>query len=816
MIQKWGKEGIFAAQRRPGLNSLFSKLALRCVSLLVTIIATLSLSGGIGKSQILLGEPPVNDNFSNAVPLTGYSLSVTSWNMWASSEPGEPALESQPASKSTWWRWVAPEDGVAQIKNDWGETIGNPGRIGLIFIVPVFIGIYTGNELSNLVEVPLLPGSSPTIGTQTLSSKTYVFQVTAGEAYYIAADTYSSSSFSLTLNFGNLALTQPTILTNLQPNQPVILEFAPVDTNFVIATLQAFAGTNQLPMLTNDPPKFIYTAERAGVVPVWAFGTNTAGQTLVSLTNYLAFKPSNDDFADATVISNDIPSFFSTDIHLATSEPGESNLIPGVTLNHTVWWKWTPLYSVPTELKLKSGDSSLLIFRGTALTNLALIGTLLTGPFYSENSLTFIPQAGDIYYIVGDTYLFDHGIGNNVSYDLSWSLVQHTLELTPAGSQAAVTDSPIALAANWLETNSPSSRVDFVIGQRPPGFFGAPPEIVENGVAGSSSSPPYFAAWTPTNYGIYYLWARCTNSFGALRESAKTTFGIRFSNDDFAGATAIPGNAKNANYNFSVVGATIELWERGHKNYPPAATRWWKWTPSYSGIVRLKATRELKAVPLDVYVGGSWEKLQPIATNIKRIYRLGISGAVTLPVHAHQTYFIRVDDFYPESHEPGIPPSNITLTLESATNGPRAEILLSLLRNSRSGPVPFSWALMPDGSPVTGSNFLAQLYVGINLLSLHAVGPAQPFWIPIWYYPSPMYRGGVPWPVPVILPDVKAYSLVVAQVRVWDSNAGATYEAAQAAGGLTGKSNPIRLIAGSEDAGPARLTGIRSFKLRGP
>src|SRR5262249_11340473 len=159
-----------------GLNSLFSKLALRCVSLLVTIIATLSLFGGIGKSQILLGEPPVNDNFSNAIPLTGYSLSVTSWNMWASSEPGEPAHEGQPASKSTWWRWIAPEDGVAQIKNDWGETIGNPGRIGLIFIEPLFLGIYTGNELSNLVQVPLLPGTSSTIGTQTLSSKTYVFQ----------------------------------------------------------------------------------------------------------------------------------------------------------------------------------------------------------------------------------------------------------------------------------------------------------------------------------------------------------------------------------------------------------------------------------------------------------------------------------------------------------------------------------------------------------------------------------------------------------------------------------------------------------------
>jgi hypothetical protein len=815
MIQKWGKEGAFAAQNQSSLNSLLGKFRFRCVNLLGIVAVALAFACGIGQSQILF-QPPANDNFSNAIPLTGYSLSVTSLNTGASSEPGEPAHEGHPPRHSAWWRWVAPENGLAQIKS----TLNfNTSNFPVPQLDPVYVGVYTGDEISTLVAVTYLQGSSLNPGGNAVPSykpTTYIFNVVAGDTYYFAADTISPYTFSLTLTFANLELTQPTILTNLAPNQPVILQFDPVDTNFAIAMLQAFVGTNQLLVLTNDPPQFIYTAEREGTVPVFAFGTNTAGQLLVSLTNYLTFKPPNDDFAEATVISNDIPSFFSTDVHLATSEPGESNIVPGVTFNQTVWWKWTPDYSVPTEFKLTSSGSELLIFRGTTLTNLQLIGRII--PFLFPrgyiNTFTFTPESGETYYILGDNLQPFHTIGDGTQ-SLSWSFVQQTLELTPAGSQQGVVDVPIELEARWLESSSPSSSVDFVIGQIPPGvIFGGPPPIVEIGLVRLSSFPPYHSSWIPTNYGTYYIWARCTNNFGALRESAKTTFQIKFPNDDFAGATLIPSKAKNASYSFSTIGATTEPGERGHSTYPPIATRWWKWTPSYSGIVRLKATRELQAVPLDVYVGSSVANLQPIATNFKRIYRLGISGALSVPVHARQTYFIRVDDFYPDSHELGIPPSSITLTLESATNGPRAEILLSLFKNSRFGPVAFAGVLMPDGSPVKGPGFRAQLYVGTNLNSLHAEAPAQPFWIPIWDYPSPSY-GGAPWPAPVILPDVKAYSPVVAQIRVWDSNAGATYEAAQAAGGLIGKSNAVRLIAGSEDAGPARLTGIKSFKLHG-
>jgi hypothetical protein len=236
MIQKWGKEGVFAAQNQSSLNSSATKLALRGLSLLSIITLALAFAGGIGQSQILF-QPPANDNFSNAIPLTGYSLSVTSLNRWASSEPGEPAHESHPASRSAWWGWVAPENGLAQIKSTLNFDTSN---FPVPPLDPVYVGVYTGDELSNLVAVTFLPGSSLNPGGNAVPSykpTKYIFNVVAGETYYFAADTISPYTFSLTLTFANLELTQPTILTNLIPNQPVILEFGPVDTNFAIATL---------------------------------------------------------------------------------------------------------------------------------------------------------------------------------------------------------------------------------------------------------------------------------------------------------------------------------------------------------------------------------------------------------------------------------------------------------------------------------------------------------------------------------------------------------------------------------------------------
>ena len=58
--------------------------------------------------------PPGNDNFANASTISGsngFHGDLTS-NSAATSEPGEPSIAGQAASKSVWYKWTAPQSGL--------------------------------------------------------------------------------------------------------------------------------------------------------------------------------------------------------------------------------------------------------------------------------------------------------------------------------------------------------------------------------------------------------------------------------------------------------------------------------------------------------------------------------------------------------------------------------------------------------------------------------------------------------------------------------------------------------------------------------
>lgn len=112
-----------------------------------------------------------------------------------------------------------------------------------------------------------------------------------------------------------------------------------------------------------------------------------------------------------------------------------------------------------------------------------------------------------------------------------------------------------------------------------------------------------------------------------------------------------------------------------------------------------------------------------------------------------------------------------------------------------------------DGvTPLSGSNYLAQLYAGPTLDSLRPVGE-----------PSPFYAGflsGFFRPQVVTLPDVAPGQTALAQVRVWEAARGATYEEARALGGKFGRSDVLQVTAGGPPLIPPPLAGLRSFSLQ--
>jgi hypothetical protein len=112
---------------------------------------------------------------------------------------------------------------------------------------------------------------------------------------------------------------------------------------------------------------------------------------------------------------------------------------------------------------------------------------------------------------------------------------------------------------------------------------------------------------------------------------------------------------------------------------------------------------------------------------------------------------------------------------------------------------------------ISGTNFVAQLYVGPDENSLRAVGPPQTF--------LSGFRQGIWREVGIELPNVAPGQEVFVQARVWDRVTGASYESARALGGKFGRSETLKIIAEAQSDPPlpnagASLSKMHSFSLR--
>jgi len=118
-----------------------------------------------------------------------------------------------------------------------------------------------------------------------------------------------------------------------------------------------------------------------------------------------------------------------------------------------------------------------------------------------------------------------------------------------------------------------------------------------------------------------------------------------------------------------------------------------------------------------------------------------------------------------------------------------------------------------DGTtPLSGSNYLAQLYGGPTLDSLMRAGS------PARFRTSTVLPGRILGKT-VQVPNVPPRELAYVQVRVWEAARGATYEEARALGGKFGRSEIVILrtggfpLDGSPPVVPPALTNVPSFNL---
>src|SRR5262245_23851756 len=90
--------------------------------------------------------PPPNDSFTNATELDGYFIETHGTNLHATAEPGEPHHAGSFATRSVWWKWTAPDDGMVEIQST--VTLGL-----LVPIVPVEV---SPNSVGSRTVMPLI------------------------------------------------------------------------------------------------------------------------------------------------------------------------------------------------------------------------------------------------------------------------------------------------------------------------------------------------------------------------------------------------------------------------------------------------------------------------------------------------------------------------------------------------------------------------------------------------------------------------------------------------------------------------------------
>jgi hypothetical protein len=112
-----------------------------------------------------------------------------------------------------------------------------------------------------------------------------------------------------------------------------------------------------------------------------------------------------------------------------------------------------------------------------------------------------------------------------------------------------------------------------------------------------------------------------------------------------------------------------------------------------------------------------------------------------------------------------------------------------------------------DGTtPLSGSQYVAQLYAGPSLDLLRPDGQPTPF--------QTGANAGYFVPQAITLANVASGDMAYMQVCAWDTSYGTSYEQARATGGRFGKSGVLEAAAGGGLLPPQSLIGLQSFSLQ--
>ena len=361
--------------------------------------------GTIGRAFPVL-IPPSNDNFASRIAISSTPGAASGNNRNATAESGEYAHAGRAPTKSVWWTWTAPTNGVATI-----NTLGSD--------YDTILAVYTGNKVSALTEKASNDDYSIFYTSQV------TFGAIAGTEYQIAVDGFFGSQGNINLNVslsggvtndnfaGRIPLQGLNVTaygSNLgatgEPGEPVhagvfgqqsiwwswtaptnalvlvstagsTLSSIDYPLNTLLAVYQGNSVSNLVPVAANDnagPSQptsrlaFLATAGQTYQIAVDSY-VSGAGNIILSI----ATLPPNDNFEDRIPLTGTFVERTGYNI-LATKEAGEPlhAADPG---GQSIWWTWTAPESGTATITTSGStfDTTLGVYSGTAVNNLSLI-----------------------------------------------------------------------------------------------------------------------------------------------------------------------------------------------------------------------------------------------------------------------------------------------------------------------------------------------------------------------------------------------------------------------------------------------------------
>ncbi|BET69262.1 hypothetical protein ASA1KI_41800 [Opitutales bacterium ASA1] len=723
-----------------------------------------------------LQAPPANDRFADRAVISNVDTAITTTNVGASIEPGEPKIAGQNGGASLWWTWTSPANATVTISTEGSDF-------------DTLLGVYTGNAVNALTEV----ASNDDIDGPNQPSRV-TFSGTAGTIYQIAVDGWEGKTGNITLrittavppandNFANRfvlvgspASGSGTVANaSFETGEPDHREYPRVGSIWWEWTAPS-SGTARL---THgwDTMSAVYVGASLGelqAVPTRYYDDQYSGATfaVTAGTVYqfailgvawnpgataeigvsISPAPVNDHFENRIVLTGNQVSASGSNEN-ATRQPGEPR-IGEYGAGATVWWTWTAPTSgtVVIETSTTTFGAAMAVYTGDTLAGLQKVAS---GSEWSPR-VAFSAAAGVTYQIAVDgngsgtgTLNFnlsllqpppnDHFGGRAVlsgtDIDFGGTLVGATRETGDPGVGRRETV--------WWTWTAPTTGTVEVRRLQYHGaivriFTGSSLAGLEQVVDSAYGFSDVVARFHGVGGVTYSILVEQPDHGGVGAFDLNLRLQDAPPNDMFANRAVLSG--RNATAQASNALATIEAGEPYHGySGQGGATLWWTWTAPASGTAIIEISNAF--IPVVVYTGSTLSTLSRAQFSESSP---GATRSVSFTAASGTTYQIVVTDHYGSTSaftldlELVDPPANDLFADRAVLTGAEVQVTTSNRGATREPNEPqnwdggssslwWTWTAPHDGTVTVSTSGSAidtilRVYTGTSLANLDFVG----------------------------------------------------------------------------------------------